>query len=197
MKENFNVEDILNNIEKLRIEIPNGKVKRKIDTIKTNTKQLYDKFYYEAYFDKRFQTCNYNKLLLDVAQLGKTEKFYLMCVHIPNLQIDYYTSENKFATANLIINFLKNIARIDDGIYFRNVYIVSNYLFLLVDKNNIERIYKKIKNYKINNKYDFCQLYFVKYNNESSKINKNFKKAIEKITLVFSGEQEQEPSLDV
>ena len=79
-----------------------------------------------------------------------------MCVHIPNLQIDYYTSENKFATANLIINFLKNIARIDDGIYFRNVYIVSNYLFLLVDKNNIERIYKKIKNYKINNKYDFC-----------------------------------------
>jgi hypothetical protein len=196
MKQNFNVDEVLNTVEKLRIEIPNGKAKRKIDTVKNSIKQGYDKLYYEAYFDKRFQVCNYNKLLLDVGQLNKTEKFYLMCIHIPNLVINYYNSENKFATANSIINYLKNIARLEDGLFFKNVYIVSDYLFLIIDKNNIERIYKMIKNYKNSNNYDFCQLYFVKYSNESSKVNKNFKIAIEKISLVFSGKQESEPKVE-
>lgn len=184
------IDDIINKLEIIEKE-SQGKTRNKCRKLKSDIRQVSDKLYYEANFDKRFILPNYNKLLFDIDNLEK-QKFYLMVVHIPQIQKEYYNDEAKFTNSMNFINQLKNIAFKEDGIIVKNLYIVTDYLILLIDKQNVERIYKIIKQLKETKGHPTYQLYFHKYEYNCSRTNKNLKAIIKKVNTVFSGKQEIE-----
>lgn len=180
------IDTIFEDLDTVRKELT-GKSKRKCQSIKEDIKQMYDKLFFEAYNDKRFLLRNYNKLILDLENMEK-QKVYLMMIHIPKLQNEYFNDENKLAIATSFINKIKDISRKEQGCLFKSAYIASDYIIIIVDKENINRIYSMIKSIKEeNHNYSEYQLYFNRYEFLSSSVNKNLKRAFYQANKVFSG----------
>lgn len=174
-------------IDMVKKELPQGKTKKKCETLRKEIKKIYDRLYYEAFYDKRFQVCNYKHLLEDL-DLLKKQKAHLIFVRIPNIIREYYNGEQKAEIQLKFINELKNIARNEDGMIFRKVYLVGEYLLLICGKEHCDYIYKKIAKLKLSDSHtQNYQMYHTKYTYTSVKSNKNLSECIKKVNVVFSG----------
>lgn len=188
---NLQFEEIIEQIETIKREVQ-GKSRRKVDFIKKNWKQIYDKMYYETYYDKRFKLANYNKLLEDIDNFDKT-KFYMLFIRIPNIQKEYFNDGKYVKNAFKFIDNIKKYVRDNSGFMRKTVYIVSDFIIILVDKECIESVYKDIKTEKDNN--DFSkeyQMFFKKFTYISSKNTKNIKNTIKEANKVFLGASNHE-----
>ena len=181
---NTQFDDILEQIETIKREVQ-GKSRRKVDYIKKDWRQIFDKMTYETYYDKRFKLANYNKLALDIEGFEKT-KFYMLFIRIPNIQKEYFNDDKYIKNAFKFINEIKKIVIEGNGFMRKTMYIICDYIVVLVDKEYIEPVYKDIKALKDSTEYakDY-QMFFKKFLHTSSKVGKNIKSVIKEANKVF------------
>ncbi len=183
-KEYINVAEGITRIRALKDELPNSKAKRNLEKTTNNIKKTYDKLYYYAFYDYRFKACNYNKLLEDFKSLRTKAKAKLVFIRIPGLIRSAYSDSQKKERIESFINLLKDKIKEDNNKFlFNSVYLIDNYLVLVVNTKYIEEIYYFVKNNKDNFNLD-AGVYFVKYEHMSSKVNKNIDMCIKEAIKV-------------
>lgn len=177
-KDFVNVADAISNIRLLKDDITNSKARRKFDKSVAQIKQSFDKLYYYAFFDYRFGTCNYNKLLEDIKSEDVKPKVKFIFIRVPGMIRAYYHDGQKKENILNFINVLKNKIKDENKkFHYKNVYTIDNFIILVVEKEYIEEVYYSIK--EIKNDYNLdLGIHYVKYENTSAKVSKNIENCI-------------------
>lgn len=165
-------------LEELKKDIPNAKLKRKIDKHLIEFKRLIDKCYYNAYYDYRFNCSNYNKLLEDVSQLESKQGFKLLFIRVDGLTRSYYMQNSIYNKAMTMLDDLKKYQfKNKDCFKTNSIYVVDNFIVLVVRNKYIGNIYQDLK--VIKNKYSQnFGIVYTSYNKISSKVSKCLNYAI-------------------
>lgn len=193
-KEFLNVQENIRKMKLLRDELPNSKARRNFDKATINIKRNYDKLYYYAFFDYRFETCNYNKLLEDIKfdSIQGKPKFKLLFIRVPGMVRSYYNSpEKKVLIKSLIERLKKYIQEKNDAFKYNFLYSIDNFLVMAIEKDDITEVYNDVK--KIKEEYVTLDtgMYFVKYTSTSSKINKNIDACINEAIKITKEKQHE------
>lgn len=186
-KEYNNVAEGIKRIKKLRDELTNSKTKRIFDKTTVNIKQTFDKLYYYAFYDYRFKTCNYNKLLEDIKMESEMQKpkFSLLFIKVSDMIKNYYTNNEKKKEILFLIEALKSqISNQSDKIHYKNIYSIDNFLIIAMKKDCADEIYKDFK--KVKNNYNLnINVCYVKYIHNSAKINKNIETCMKEVSKII------------
>lgn len=191
-KEFVNVADAISNIRLLKDDITNSKARRKFDKSVGQIKQSFDKLYYYAFFDYRFETCNYNKLLEDFKCEFEKPKVKLLFIRVPGMIRTFYHEGHKKEKIVDLINILKNKIKDESNkFHFKNVYTIDNFIVLVVKSDFIEEVYYSIKELK--NDFDLdLGLYWIKYESSSAKTSKNIEYCINQAIKVTKEKKHDE-----
>ena len=164
--------------------------RRALTNVKKQIISLNDKVGYEANFDKRFSTANYNKLLEDLKEIDKSN-VCLIFIHIPNLELSFHIGDEKKELNETFLTSLKALSQ-ELILTRKNIYTICNYLILIADKKQANSAYLKIKSLKNSKKYwqDY-QMTYIRYKKYSAKVNKNVCACIKQANNIFSGKKEE------
>lgn len=165
--------DALEELYKIRNEIPSSKTRRKIDKSIEELKRVMNKFYYHAFYDYRFECCNYNKLLDDIKALEEKKGFKLLFVRIPGMTRSFYLKNQVLDEIMTLISEYKNYINSNrEKFATPNIYIVDNYIVCIPRTKYVQEVYYNFKEKKETHGDNFGIVY-VSYHAYSSKVNKN------------------------
>lgn len=183
------VEEILVEIELLNSMLINSKTKKQCELITEKTKNLFNKLYFAAYYDSKYNVCNYNKLIADLKENYNNNSSNFLFLNIKEL--NQLWLENDFEQRknyNLLIKNLKILVKKqNDNFIFDNIYIISDYLVFVCKKKTFNETLKNIKNILNINNCSNYKIYFSKYKNTSSKISKNLANTFKNATKHMEG----------
>lgn len=186
------VQEAVSEINSLKSELINSKAKRNFDKTTKKIKCVYDKLYYYSFFDYRFRTGNYNKLLEDLKHYQGKLKTKLLFLRIPDMVKAIYSVSNR---KNMIAKFIENlkeyVKKNSNKFLFPYVYTIDDFVILVVKKEFVENVYYEIKKGK--KSYNLqIGMYFVKYETLSSKVNKNIDICIAEALKVTGGKTNEQ-----
>ncbi len=186
------IPEAMSEIRSLKTELMNSKAKRNFDKTTNKIKRVYDKLYYYSFYDYRFHTCNYNKLLEDLKHYQGKLKTQLLFLKIPDMVKAIYSVSNR---KNMIAKFIERlqsyVKKNSNKFIFPFVYTIDDFAILAVKKEYIENVYYDIKRGK--KSYNLqIGMYFVKYESITSKVNKNIDICIAEALKVTGGKNNEE-----
>ena len=171
------------------ISIVSSREERKqLAILKKMISSFNDTLSYEAYFDKRLQVANYNKLIVDTLNLDIKGTYYFLFIKIPGATIDFYDDSINEKNQRFFMA-VKNILALYP-LSKQNVYnLGDDYFVLICDKKNVKDIYDKLKTVKKSrSSWHKFQMTFVKYERTSNKPSKNVANVVKRALEVFKGD---------
>lgn len=171
------------------ISIVSSREERKqLAILKKMISSFNDTLNYEAYYDKRLQVANYNKLIVDTLNLDIKGTYYFLFIKMPSATIDFYDDSINEKNQRFFMA-VKNVLALYP-LSKQNIYnLGDDYFVLICDKKNVKDIYDKIKNVKKSRgSWRKFQMTFVKYERTSNKPSKNVANTVKRALEVFKGD---------
>lgn len=181
-KEFINLKYAFNNLARLETELNANKDKKTHTKVTEQFKQNFDKLYFYAFYDYRFKIANETKLLDDLKTIDKSLKPRFIFINVKKMIDKYYQGEEDaiFDYINLVKTIIKKYSLV-----FKDIYIVNNFLVIVTNSKNVEKLYYELKDRKDNFNFGIC---YVKYKTPSIKTNKNFKLCVNQAYKILNGE---------